>query len=118
MKKYLTIILCLVLILSVSVAVYAAGSATMSLSTAGSAVYPGDSFTVTVKLSNTESVSNGGIVLKFDSNIFEITGGSCNISGATGEVKVSRGGGWKVYHFRQYRKPCLYHLWLCRNRIR
>lgn len=93
MKKYLTIILCLVLILSVSVAVYAAGSATMSLSTAGSAVYPGDSFTVTVKLSNTESVSNGGIVLKFDSNIFEITGGSCNISGATGEVKVSRGGG-------------------------
>ena len=93
MKKYLTILLCLMLILSVSVAAHAAGSANMSLSTSGSALYPGDSFTVTVKLSNTQSVSNGGIVLKFDSSIFEITGGSCNISGATGEVKVSRGGG-------------------------
>ena len=93
MKKYLTILLCLLLMLSVSVGAQAAGSASMSLSTSGGTVYPGDSFTVTVKLSNTQSVSNGGIVLKFDSNVFEITGGSCNISGATGEVKVSRGGG-------------------------
>ena len=70
MKKYLTILLCLMLILSVSVAAHAAGSANMSLSTSGSTLYPGDSFTVTVKLSNTQSVSNGGIVLSYDTSAF------------------------------------------------
>lgn len=93
MKRISSIILSLLLVMSVTVAVCAAGSASMSLSASSGTVYRGDTFTVTVKLNNDQSVSNGGITLKYDSSVFEITGGSCKVSGANGEVSAGNGGG-------------------------
>lgn len=93
MKRSILIVLCLLLVLSVTAAAYAAGSASMSLNVSNGTVYRGDTVTVTVKLNNNQPVSNGGITLKFDSNVFEITGGSHKVSGATGEVSASKGGG-------------------------
>ena len=93
MKRILSIILCLLLVLPFATPVLAAG-ASMSLSSSAGTLHRGDSFTVTVKLNNSQSIGRGGIVLKYDANVFEITGGNCNVSGAAlAEVSASRKGG-------------------------
>lgn len=93
MKRTIAILLCLFLIGTLALSVSAA-SAHMSLSSSAGTVYRGDTFTLTVTLSNDQPVSNGGIVLSYDSNAFELLGGSCSVSNATlAEVSAANGGG-------------------------
>lgn len=94
MKRIFMILLCVLLLCSMALPVFAAGSAKMSLSVSSKTLYRGDSFTITVKLTNDQAVGRGGIVLKYDSNVFEFVGGSCSVSGATlAEVSAGRNGG-------------------------
>lgn len=94
MKRIVAIFLCLILMGTLALSATAAGSAHMSISSSAGTVYRGDSFTLTVSLSNDQPVSNGGIVLSYDSSVFELTGGSCNVSNATlAEVSAANGGG-------------------------
>ena len=67
MKRTIAILLCLFLIGTLALSVSAA-SAHMSLSSSAGTVYRGDTFTLTVTLSNDQPVSNGGIVLKFNAS--------------------------------------------------
>lgn len=93
MKRTIAILLCLFLIGTLALSVSAA-SAHMSLSSSAGTVYRGDTFTLTVTLSNDQPVSNGGIVLSYDSSAFELLGGSCSVSNATlAEVSAANGGG-------------------------
>lgn len=93
MKRTTALLLCLTLICTLAITAYAA-SAHMSISSSSSTVYRGDTFTLTVSLSNDQPVSNGGIVLSYDSSVFELIGGSCNVSNATlAEVSAANGGG-------------------------
>lgn len=93
MKRILIIALCILLIAATAMPVLAA-SASMSLSSSAGTLHRGDSFTITVKLKNDQAIGRGGIVLNYDKSVFEITGGSCNVSGATlAEVSASRNGG-------------------------
>ena len=92
MKKLITIGLCVLLLSALTLTVSAA--AYMGLTVSQTTLYPGDEFTISVNLSNSEPVGRGGIVLNFNASAFEILGGSCNVSGATlGEVSPSRNGG-------------------------
>lgn len=94
MKRIVAIILCLALLGTLVLSVTAAGSAHMSISASGGTVHRGDSFTLTVNLSNDQPISNGGIVLSYDSSVFELVGGSCSVSNATlAEVSPANGGG-------------------------
>jgi len=95
MKKIITTFFSLILITMLVISLsFTAQAASASLSRSASTVYRGDTFTISVSLSNDQPVSNGGIILSFDSSVFEITGGSCNVSGATlAEVSASRNGG-------------------------
>ena len=98
MKKRITIVLCLVLIgmaiWGIAQPVSAAGSAHMSIRSSSGTLYRGDSFTLTVSLSNDQPVSNGGVVLSYDSSVFEFLGGSCHVSNAVlAEVSAANGGG-------------------------
>ena len=93
MKRIVAILLCLFLIGTLAVPAAAAG-AHMSISSSNGSVYRGDTFSLTVNLSNDQPVSNGGIVLSYDSSVFELTGGSCSVSNATlAEVSAANGGG-------------------------
>ena len=74
MKRTIAILLCLFLIGTLALSVSAA-SAHMSLSSSAGTVYRGDTFSLTVTLSNDQPVSNGGIVLSYDSSAFELLGG-------------------------------------------
>jgi len=99
MKRWIPMMLCLVLLLGmvcwgVVQPVSAAGTAHMSIYSSASTVYRGDSFTLTVNLSNDQPVSNGAIYLLYDSSAFEFLGGSCNVSNVTlQEVSAAVGGG-------------------------
>ena len=92
MKKILTIVFSLLLLSAMVLTVSAA--AYMGLSVSSSTLSPGQEFTVYVKLSNSEPVGRGGIVLNYDSSVFQFVGGSCGVSGATlAEVSAGRNGG-------------------------
>lgn len=92
MKKIITILLCA--LLTAAMAITASAAAYMGLSASASTLYPGDEFTVTVSLSNTEPVGRGGIVLNYNAAVFQMLGGSCHVDGATlAEVSPSRNGG-------------------------
>ena len=94
MKKIISVLLSLMLLVALAAPVAADGSATMRLSASSGTVHRGDSFTVTVILDNDQEVGRGGIVLSYDSSVFEFVGGSCNVSGATlAEVSAGRNGG-------------------------
>ncbi len=98
MKKVIRIVLCLLLACMVlpiaHLTAEAAGSAHMSLRSSSGTLYRNDSFSLTVSLSNDQPVSNGGVILSYDSSVFEIVGGSCHVSNAAlSEVSASRNGG-------------------------
>ena len=94
MKRGVLLLFCLVMLMATALPVLAAGSAYMGLSASGSTLYRGDTFTVSVNLSNDQVVGRGAIVLNYDSSAFEFIGGSCNVSGATlAEVSAGRNGG-------------------------
>lgn len=98
MKKNILAVLCLILlcaaVFGAAMTASAAGAAHMSISSSASTVYRGDSFTLTVSLSNNQPVSNGGVILSYDSSAFTFLGGSCNVSNAAlAEVSAANGGG-------------------------
>lgn len=93
MKKVISIVLCMLLLGAMALPVSASG-AYMSLYSSAGTLYRGDSFTLTVNLSNDEPIGNGAVILSYDSSVFEMTGGSCNVSGAAvSQVSTSIGGG-------------------------
>ena len=98
MKKINILILCLILagaaIIGLAQPAAADGAAYMSIQSSAGTLYRGDSFTLTVSLSNDQPVSNGGIMLSYDSAYLEFLGGSCNVSNAAlAEVSTANGGG-------------------------
>ena len=98
MKKTIIIALCLAMLgavlLGMAQPASAAGSAHMSIRSSAGTLYRGDSFSLTVSLSNDQPISNGGVILSYDSSVFEFLGGTCHVSNATlAEVSAARGGG-------------------------
>lgn len=94
MKKFTAFVLCLVLLCAMALPVSAA--AYMSISASSSTLYRGDSFTLTVSLSNDQPVSNGGVVLSYDTGAFEMVSGSRHV-GDFGGVTVGNQGGVFVF---------------------
>ena len=98
MKKSIVILMCLALLGVVfggtALSVSAAGTAHMRISSSADTLYRGDTFTLTVSLSNETAISNGGVILSYDSSAFTFLGGSCNVSNAAlAEVSAANGGG-------------------------
>ena len=94
MKRVFSILLCVLILWGLAVPVAAEGSAQMRLTSSSATLYPGDSFAVTVTLTNDQPVGRGGIVLSYNTAVFELVGGSCNVSGAAlAEVSAGRNGG-------------------------
>ena len=94
MKKILTVFTGLFLMLTLVFSVSAEGNAKMSLKSNKTELSRGDKFTITVSLKNDQPVSNGGVVLSYDTAAFQLLGGDCKVKNATlGEVSVSRNGG-------------------------
>ena len=81
MRKRMILAIVLVLTLIVSaVPAMAAGSVSASLSVDSSSISAGSTVTVTV-YAEVDSCGSGGISISYDSSVFELTGGSCTLSG-------------------------------------
>ena len=79
-KMILAITLVLALVLS-AVPAMAAGSVSAWLSADSTSVSAGSAVTVTVS-AEVDSCGSGGVSVSYDSSVFELTGGSCLLSGA------------------------------------
>lgn len=81
MIKKVILALCLVLaVLLTAVPAMAAGSVDAWLSASATSADPGSTVTVTVS-AEVDNCGSGGISVSFDSAVFELTGGSCLLSG-------------------------------------
>lgn len=78
-RMILATVLVLALVFS-AVPALAAGSVSASLSADSTSVSAGSTVTVTVS-AEVDSCGSGGISVSFDNSVFELTGGSCTLSG-------------------------------------
>ena len=82
MKKIISVI-CLLMVLAMLAVPALAVSGSVSLGASSKTLYRGDTFTVTASLSSSDAIALGTVALNFDSNVFELTGGSCHVSGVS-----------------------------------
>ena len=81
MKKRLFLALCLVLaVMLTAIPAMAAGSVDAWLSADTTSVTPGSTVNITVS-AEVDNCGSGGISISFDSAVFDLTGGSCLLSG-------------------------------------
>lgn len=95
MKKLICVLLCLMLVLPGAVrSADAADNAHMSLIPSAGTLFRGDSFTLTVELENDRKVGSGGVILSYDSSVFEFLEGSCHVEDTLlAEVSQAHNGG-------------------------
>lgn len=82
MKKIACVFLTLAMLFLLATPVFAAGG-NVSLAASEKTLNRGDTFTVTATLSGAEAIALGTVKLEYDTDVFEMTGGSCHVSGAS-----------------------------------
>ena len=85
MKKIFSILLCILLISVLALSVSAADSK-VTLKPSATELKQGDTFTIVAKLTNTESIMLGTVTLDYNTAAFEMTGGTCHVTGANPAV--------------------------------
>ena len=82
MKKILSVMLVLLLAAALTIPAFAA-SGSVSLRASANTLYSGDTFTVTATLNSADAIAMGTVLLSYDTEAFEMTGGSCSVSGTS-----------------------------------
>lgn len=82
MKKLLSFLLSICLVCLLTAPAYAAGSIHISVSPSSSSVSRGEEVTFTVTVSGSGQVTSYGLMISYDTSVFELVGGSCTASGA------------------------------------
>lgn len=83
MKKIISLLVCLVLVFSLSISAFAAGSAKVNSNTSANVVKLGDTITVTVSLSDRAPFKSMALTPNYDKNVFEMVSGEWLLTGAT-----------------------------------
>lgn len=109
MKRVMSVILAIVVVMSMAVPVFATESARMIFFTDEETANRGDTITVGISLSTVDDCRSGGIVISYDTNVFEFAGGKClvadavmsDFSGGTGVFAMAEGStvSGKVFQF-------------------
>lgn len=87
MKKIFPILLCVLLISVLVISASAAGSS-VAITSSATTLERGDTFTIVANLTNTDSINLCTVALAFDTNVFELVGGSYLETAAYGNVKM------------------------------
>lgn len=82
MKRLIPILLCLLLVTALAIPAAAAGSVRFSISPSSTTVQRGDTITFTVSVSGSEPCTQYGLMLSYDTSVYELVSGSCTASGA------------------------------------
>ena len=79
MKKVIPILLCVLLIGALAFSVSAEGSS-VAITPSATTLERGDTFTIVANLTNTDAINLCAVVLSFDTNVFELTEGTCHVT--------------------------------------
>lgn len=82
MKKWITLLLCLLMIGAVAVSAGAEGSTVFEIAAEKTEAQPGEELTFTVTVQSSDACKSYGLLLEFDSAVFEVVGGECTAEGA------------------------------------
>lgn len=83
MKKIISLLVCLVLVFSLSISAFAAGSAKVNSDASADIIKIGDTVIVTVSLSDCAPFKSMALTPNYDKNVFEIVSGEWLLEGAT-----------------------------------
>ena len=87
MKKIFPILLCALLACALVFSVSAEGSS-VAITPSATTLERGDTFTIVADLTNSDPIKLGTVVVEYDTNVFELTGGTCHVANAAiGVVK-------------------------------
>ena len=81
MKRFLAILVCVVLMLSLASPVFAV-ERNSALQSSATTLHRGDTFTVDAIVTNSEAVKSGTVRLEFNTDVLELTGGTCHLNDA------------------------------------
>lgn len=81
MKKLFSITVCILLLVALAVPAMAAGTTSFSMAASNSVLRRGDTVTFTVTVSGGEPATSYGLMLSYDSNVFELVNGSTTVAG-------------------------------------
>ena len=82
MKRTLCILLCLLSVFVLAVPVLAAGNVGFSILASSQTLNAGDTVTLTVHASSSEPATSYGLMLSYDTSVFELVSGNCSVPGA------------------------------------
>ena len=93
MKKFICVILCLLLLSALAVTAFAAGSATITLTPSKSAPAHGEEVTITVSITEVPNCKSAGIVVAYDTDALEMVSGECLVSAFISNFDAATGNG-------------------------
>lgn len=82
MKRWIALLLCLLLAGAAVVSAGAEGSTVFEIVAEKTEAQPGEELTFTVTVQSTDACKSYGLLLEFDSAVFEVVGGECTVEGA------------------------------------
>ena len=82
MKKIITILVCVLVLGAMVSGVFADNTASMTIKASKDSVSPGEKVTFTVSVSKLDSCTSAGIILGFDSSVYEMDSWECLVSSA------------------------------------
>lgn len=85
MKKIFLILLCVLLACALALSVSAEGSS-VALTPSATTLERGATFTIVADLTNSSPIMLGTVFVEYDTNVFEMTGGTCHVAGANPAV--------------------------------
>lgn len=95
-KRLIVFVFTLLLVVGVSIPVLAAGSAQATVSASKGTAYRGDTIDFSVSISSVANCKSAGIIVSYDTSLFEMVGGEClvdasmsDFSGGTGSMAFS-----------------------------
>lgn len=82
MKKLTAIFVCLVLVMALAIPALAAGTTVMTITTEVTSAKPGDEIEFKVEMSGGDECTSFGMLLEYDSKVFEVVEGKCTFDEA------------------------------------
>lgn len=81
MKKIMNVSLCLLLVSAMAITAFAANKASFFATASADTLYRGDTVTLTVNVDCAEQATSYGLMLTYDTAVFELVDGTCTVGG-------------------------------------
>ena len=91
MKRIIAIGLCFLLLALGATPVFAAADVTMTLKADKQTLKPGDQVTITLDIKSEKACNSWGMIMRYDSKVFQVVDGACDSTALVHDFNASRG---------------------------